>query len=185
VVTIWSERWCEPQARLQALHDALAGNGGFVRSGGPFDRWDLDLRAAPLGGVKIRAAVEEHGDGRQLLRARIWPRVSVGGSFVAGLLVLLAASAWLDHQVGVALALTLAVVAVIAVGVEGTVTAMSLALGVMRRLEDEETSVVAGEREERPPDDPAALQRRSSPAALPHEAVVLSRFQGRSQRGRR
>ncbi len=53
-----------PQAWLQGLQDALAARGGFVRSGGPFDRWDLDLRAGPLGGVKIRTAVEEHGSGQ-------------------------------------------------------------------------------------------------------------------------
>ena len=79
-VKVWSETWREPQARIQDLQDALAANGGFVRSGGPFDRWDLDLRAGPLGGVKIRTAVEEHGSGRQLMRAKIWPRASAGAA---------------------------------------------------------------------------------------------------------
>jgi GT2 family glycosyltransferase len=67
-VQVWSESWREPQARIQELQDALAAKGGFVRSGGQFDRWDLDLRAGPLGGVKLRIAVEEHGSGRQLMR---------------------------------------------------------------------------------------------------------------------
>jgi O-antigen biosynthesis protein len=128
VVTIWSETWRDPQARIQDLHDALASSGGFVRSGGPFDRWDLDLRAAPLGGVKIRAAVEEHGDGRQLIRAKVWPRASAVGSILAALLVLLSVYAWWDGQVGFAVAMTIATAAVAAVGIEGTITAMSLAL---------------------------------------------------------
>ena len=48
-VEVWSEAWRDPQAVVQRLQDALAARGGFVRSGGPFDRWDLDLRAGPLG----------------------------------------------------------------------------------------------------------------------------------------
>ncbi len=63
-VTVWGESWHEPQAWVQCLQDALAARGAFVRSGGPFDRWDLDLRAGPLGGVRIRTAVEEHGVGQ-------------------------------------------------------------------------------------------------------------------------
>jgi GT2 family glycosyltransferase len=159
VVTIWSESWCDPQMRIQSLHDALASNGGFVRSGGPFDRWDLDLRAAPLGGVKIRVAVEEHGQGRQLLRAKIWPRVSAGGSLVAALLLLLTFYAWWDHQLGFALAGTAVIAGVLALGIEGTVTAMSLALSVLRRTEDEAPAGVHDQDEVAPaPAPPAPTQ---------------------------
>ena len=102
-VEVWSEEWRSPQAWLQELQDALAVRGGFVRSGGPFDRWDLDLRAGPLGGVRIRTAVEEHGSGRQLMRARIWPHASPVGAVVALVLAVLAACALLggQHAVGV------------------------------------------------------------------------------------
>jgi O-antigen biosynthesis protein len=137
-VEIWSERWSDPQARVQALQDALAAAGGLVRSGGPFDRWDLDLRAGPLGGVKIRTAVEEHGSGRQLMRAKIWPRISTGGSIGAGLLVLLSAYAWWADQLGFALATTIGIVVVVALGIEGTVTAMSLALEELDGIKEEE-----------------------------------------------
>ena len=91
-IELWSEAWRASQVYLQALQDALAARGGYVRSGGPFDRWDLDLRAGPLGGVKMRTVVEEHGSGNQLLRLRIWPRVSAKGAGV--LLVLAALTAW-------------------------------------------------------------------------------------------
>jgi GT2 family glycosyltransferase len=140
VVKIWSERWCDPRARVQALQDALASNGGFVRSGGPFDRWDLDLRAAPLGGVKIRAAVEEHGDGQQLIRAKVWPRASAVGSILAAMLVALSAYSWLSDQIGFALVTTAAATAVAVVGIEGTITAMSLALAVLRGIELDEAT---------------------------------------------
>jgi O-antigen biosynthesis protein len=135
-VQVWSEAWQEPQARIQTLQDALAARGGFVRSGGPFDRWDLDLRAGPLGGVKIRTAVEEHGSGRQLMRAKIWPRASAGGVIAVILVTLLAAFALIDGQVGIGATIGIATLFLIALGVEGTGTAMSLALGELKRIED-------------------------------------------------
>jgi GT2 family glycosyltransferase len=171
VVTIWSESWIDPQERVQGLHDALAGSGGFVRSGGPFDRWDLDLRAAPLGGVKIRAAVEEHGDGRQLMRAKIWPRASAVGSILAGCLVLLSIYAWWGDQVGFAVATTIVTAALAIVGIEGTVTAMSLALGVLRGIEEDEAQASLRESDPAPEPAPApALPVAALPAPEPLEA---------------
>jgi GT2 family glycosyltransferase len=176
VVTIWSESWRDPQQRIQELHDALAGSGGFVRSGGPFDRWDLDLRAAPLGGVKIRAAVEEHGDGRQLVRVKIWPRASAVGSILAGALVLLSLYAWGTNQIGFAVAMTVATGAVAVVGIEGTVTAMSLALGVLRGIEEDEAeaTLIRGRNDE-PPEAPGpspAAPELSLPPARERDAIL-------------
>jgi hypothetical protein len=176
VVTIWSESWRDPQQRIQELHDALAGSGGFVRSGGPFDRWDLDLRAAPLGGVKIRAAVEEHGDGRQLVRVKIWPRASAVGSILAGALVLLSLYAWWTNQIGFAVAMTVATGAVAVVGIEGTVTAMSLALGVLRGIEEDEAeaTLIRGRNDE-PPEAPGpspAAPELSLPPARERDAIL-------------
>jgi len=137
-VQMWSEAWQEPQARIQVLQDALAARGGFVRSGGPFDRWDLDLRAGPLGGVKIRTAVEEHGSGRQLMRVKIWPRASAGGVIAVTLLGLLSASALLDGQIGIGTTIGIVILSLVALGVEGTGTAMSLALGELKRIEEKQ-----------------------------------------------
>jgi GT2 family glycosyltransferase len=171
-VQVWSESWHEPQARIQALQDALAARGGFVRSGGPFDRWDLDLRAGPLGGVKIRTAVEEHGSGRQLMRAKIWPRASAGGVIAAMLVALLAAFALIDGQVGIGTTIGVAILFLVALGVEGTGTAMSLALGEVRRIEDEpgvESSAtqadlpnVGAEGAPRPPSLPPPRERETA-----------------------
>jgi hypothetical protein len=46
-----------------------------------------------LGRVRLRAAVEEHGSGRQLVRVRFWPRVWLPGLMVAPGLAALAAGA--------------------------------------------------------------------------------------------
>ncbi len=135
MVEIWSEAWQEPQARLQQLQDALAARGGLVRSGGPFDRWDLDLRAGPFGGVRIRTAVEEHGSGRQLLRAKVWPRASAVAVIGSAVLVLAAVYAWSTGGTGFGLMLSGAIALLAGFGLEGTGTAMRLALCELGRME--------------------------------------------------
>lgn len=132
----WSEVWREPQARIEQLQDALAARGGFVRSGGPFDRWDLEVRAGPLGGVKLRIAVEEHGRGTQLVRARIWPRASAGGALVPIALTLLGALAWQQGRVGVATAIGATALVLAGLVLEGYGTATGLAIAQVRALAD-------------------------------------------------
>jgi GT2 family glycosyltransferase len=191
-IRVWSESWFEPQARIQALQDALAAKGGFVRSGGPFDRWDLDLRAGPLGGVKIRTAVEEHGSGRQLMRAKIWPRVSTVGVLVVLLFGLLSTYALLDGHVGIGSAIAIAVLFVAALGVEGTGTAMSLALREVSGLgavdqgvdpkpdldSDDALAAADGLLEALPADGPAS-GREALPAPDRPPAVPESEWVGR------
>jgi GT2 family glycosyltransferase len=135
-INLWSEVWREPQARIEQLQDALAARGGFVRSGGPFDRWDLEVRTGPLGGVKLRVAVEEHGCGTQLVRARIWPRVSVGGVLVTIVLALLGALAWQQGRLGVATVIGATMLVLIGLVLEGDGTAMSFAIAQIEALAD-------------------------------------------------
>jgi GT2 family glycosyltransferase len=151
-VELWSELWREPESRIEQLQDALAVRGGFVRSGGPFDRWDLDLRTGPLGGVKIRVAVEEHGEGRQLLRARIWPRASAGSRLVGLTLALVAVFAWHQGRADFGIVIGVAMLVLLGLALEGTGTASSLAIVEIARLKDAPTSLssegapLAGER---------------------------------------
>jgi GT2 family glycosyltransferase len=165
-VELWSEVWRSPQALVQALQDALAARGGYVRSGGPFDRWDLDLRAGPLGGVKIRTVVEEHGSGKQLLRARIWPRASAKGA--AAMLLLAALAAWAlssgEMEAGITFPPALGVLA--GFGVEGCATAMSLALAELEPEAEMMRSV-----EEAPAPAPEAAEPPVDPA--PRAAALL------------
>jgi hypothetical protein len=71
--TVWHERWRAPAAHRAACERALLRHGLLVRRGGPYDRWDLELRAGALGCARVLLAVEEHGQGRQLVRARLRP----------------------------------------------------------------------------------------------------------------
>jgi GT2 family glycosyltransferase len=95
-VQIWSESWRPAEERLQTLETLLRRQGGCVRRGGDFDRWDLEVRGGLLGSARVLMTVEEHGGGRQFARFRAWPRCSPDG--VAAMLVsaALAAAAALD-----------------------------------------------------------------------------------------
>ena len=104
----WHERWSAPAEHRAALERRLGRAGRLVRSGGPYDRWDLEVRAGALGGARALLAVEEHGQGRQLVRARIWPRVSPAVLGFAALLGALALAAASDGSWPVAAVLALA-----------------------------------------------------------------------------
>jgi hypothetical protein len=127
---------------VERLEANLAARGGLVRSGGPFDRWDLDLRAGALGGVKLRTAVEEHGHGRQLLRVRIWPRATLAGESAVAVLGIFAGLAVYQGRFGAAIAIGMLIVVVVALALEGTATAtrlaVSAALDLGERVRDAE-----------------------------------------------
>jgi GT2 family glycosyltransferase len=84
---LWFEEWHSVSERMTSLEAALRARGARVRRGGAWDRWELQARAGALGGVRVRAVLEDHGAGAQLLRVRSWPKVSHPAQ---GLLVLLA-----------------------------------------------------------------------------------------------
>jgi GT2 family glycosyltransferase len=165
-IEVWSERWRDPQEWVERLQDGLAAAGGFVQSGGPFDRWDLDLRAGALGGVKIRTAVEEHGEGKQLLRARIWPRTTAAGRLLVLFLALFAIVAFQQERPEIAIAIVVGIVLFVTFGLEGMATATWLAVaeieGLGKEAEDEEI-----ERSQAPQVDPAAKTlREPAPGAV-------------------
>lgn len=72
----WSENWTSAEERLEALERVLAEGKTGVRRGGSFDRWDLEVREGPFGTSRIQMAIEEHGEGTQLIRLRSQPRPS-------------------------------------------------------------------------------------------------------------
>ena len=72
----WSEQWAAPEERVRELAVGLAHLGAVVGSGGDWDRWDLQVRGGLIGRARLRMTVEEHGQGRQLVRVRIWPSVA-------------------------------------------------------------------------------------------------------------
>jgi len=85
---LWSERPSSPAQWLVALERALGP--ARPRRGGTCERWDLEVRGGLLGAARLRAGLEEHGAGRQLVRLRTWPVPSRTAIGAAALLVALA-----------------------------------------------------------------------------------------------
>jgi hypothetical protein len=111
-VVVWYESWRSPEQHLIELRAVLRRAGNLVRVGGGFDAWDLEL-AWGRGRSRVLMAIEEHGQGRQLVRYRIWPRVGAAWMLLlAGLLGIAigaySAHAWLAAAAAAAAAVTIA-----------------------------------------------------------------------------
>jgi hypothetical protein len=91
--SVWSESWRPLERWLGDVYAELRSRGLSVERGGVFDRWDMHVRAGPSGGARLRVTLEEHGAGRQLLRYRIHPRLSRGGTAIVAALCAFGAGA--------------------------------------------------------------------------------------------
>jgi GT2 family glycosyltransferase len=69
----WSEDWKSSEDRLEDLDSRLQATRVRTRRGGPFDRWDIEVRGGLFGGVRILMTIEEHGQEKQLTRIKSWP----------------------------------------------------------------------------------------------------------------
>ena len=86
------------EERLERLERTLQEHGATPLRGGDYDPWDLEVAGGLLGSARMFVAVEYHGDGRQLLRIRSWPRCSRGGVALTLLFAGLAAGAAHDRS---------------------------------------------------------------------------------------
>lgn len=109
--TIWSEEWAALETWIERLETAARGTGAVVFRGGDFDRWDLHLRGGLFGATRVIVAAEEHGAGKQLVRARAMPHVQGLAYYMIAVLGILGVFAAADGAAlaGVAL-LTMAAV---------------------------------------------------------------------------
>ncbi len=82
IFSAWSERWEDPDKRAQAIETLIRADGAVVLGGGQCDRWDIEVRGGILGAARLLMAIEDHGAGRQLIRARSWPVWSSPGLIV-------------------------------------------------------------------------------------------------------
>ena len=94
---VWTEHWRDPNERLKSFEADLRKAGVYVRRGGDYDRWDLEVRAGLLGCARLLMAVEDHGAGNQFVRVRLWPQCSLLELLPIVLFASLSAAAALDH----------------------------------------------------------------------------------------
>jgi len=140
VVSSWHERWRPLTERVAALEARLRADGLRVRRAEGCERWELHTAAGAFGGVRLRAAVEEHGQGRQLLRVRLHPHVPRLGLWLLGGLAAcaLGAVALRDWRTAAVLAGPLLLLAACAALECGAATAV--ALRAVRRPDEQERS---------------------------------------------
>jgi hypothetical protein len=128
--TIWSERWRPQTDRLLELERDLRARCMNVVRGGDTDRWDIQVRLGPLAATRLRVAVEEHGQGRQLVRYRVWPRWSRALPLILVVLALwVAGCAAYDPYLGAAIGVVLLLVVLRACQEAGA--GVALVLGVI------------------------------------------------------
>jgi hypothetical protein len=126
---LWSETWRSREERLGDFETGLRESRVVVLRGGDYDRWDLKVQGGMLGAVRVLTTIEEHGAGRQLLRARSTPCVTPQALILLFFIVVIAMfaawkGAWLSAFVIVAGAFLVAVRILLECG-----TAMSSILG--------------------------------------------------------
>lgn len=95
-LSLWSPQWRSARDWLESAEHGLRNRGMKVARGRAFDRWDLDLSCGLLGSIRLLMTLEEHGEGRQLVRFRTYPRSSVLVWGLAGLLTALSVAALLN-----------------------------------------------------------------------------------------
>jgi len=134
---IWSERWREHAERLEELQQLLVDDGAIVKSGGAFDRWDLHVRPGPLGGARLRTAVEEHGEGKQLTRIKVWPKLSRVATVILALLGF-SVLAWVDGEPPLAASLALLAVVPVLLALSDCSAAVGMVLRDIADLEQRE-----------------------------------------------
>jgi GT2 family glycosyltransferase len=115
-VSVWSEGWADGEEWLRRVDSWLRPECEAVTHGAEHDRWDLQVRGGALGVARVLSVVEEHGDGRQMIRFRVWPVPSRALSVVAVPLAALAFLAGSDGALAAAIILALLATAVVGVG---------------------------------------------------------------------
>jgi hypothetical protein len=83
-------------AQIATFELPLRGRNWYT-GGGEFDHRDFRIRGGLFAAAVLQLAVEEHGAGKQLLRWRVWPRVSTGLLIASAILAVLAFRAAKDH----------------------------------------------------------------------------------------
>ncbi len=148
-LSLWSETWRPIEDWMGSLQRRVQEAGLVVRRGGAYDRWDLEARSGPLGSLRILAAVEEHGEGRQLVRLRLRRRWSPWALGVGVVLTGLGVAAALDDAWLVVLVLGGVVAAIVARSVTEHLTALWVVAREARAMEDHGTDEAVHEADER------------------------------------
>ena len=106
----WTENWLDSSDRLQKIETALQKKGAIVQRNTDFEgHFDLFVRGGMFGGTRILKLAEEHGQGKQLVRVRVFPKVQ--SLAIAIIITLIALSIFADLEGQFIASLTIGVLA--------------------------------------------------------------------------
>ena len=131
--SVWSEEWHSVESRLKTVESLLESEKAAVRRGGPFDRWDLEVRTGPFAAARMLATSEEHGAGRQQLRYQLWPRLGWAAPLLCLSFIALSLAAWRADAMFPAAMLGLFAAATLARTILDAGSAMGALLGLVDR----------------------------------------------------
>jgi GT2 family glycosyltransferase len=131
----WSNTFRSATEWLELLRSNFRSGGAIATGGGDFDHWDFHIRGGLFTAALLRLAVEEHGGGKQLLRWRVWPRVSTGLLIASAILAALALRAAKDHARIAAAGLGACVVLMLLRAAVECARAMGSARGALENLQ--------------------------------------------------
>ena len=135
---LWSKRSLGVEQRLESLETEVRAHGAVPLRGGNYDHWDLEVRGGLLGSARMFVAVEYHGDGRQLMRIRSWPRCSKGGLALTVVFAVLAFGAAHDRSPGACAALGGVALLLMLRTLRECAAATAAFLAAVRKIEREE-----------------------------------------------
>jgi len=133
--TLWSESWRSLEQRLESLESTLRARGAVVMRGNEHSRWDLQVWGGLFGAVRTRMAIEEHGNGKQLIRLRLCPRVNRLTPITLAVLGPLSFAAAADHAWTASAFLALLVVLQVSRNLLDVAAAMASCVDALRSVE--------------------------------------------------
>ncbi len=95
---LWSEEWHSSEDWLSDFYQGFSRHGAIAIQGGDFDPWDLEVRSGLTGSIRILMAIEEHGNGKQVVRLRSWPKIAPAAIGTLIIMILLTAAAASDES---------------------------------------------------------------------------------------
>lgn len=76
-VSRWRETWRAGEQWVRDIELELKDRCVPTKRGEEFDRFDLEVRLGAAGSARLLVGVEDHAGDRQLVRTRVWPRLSL------------------------------------------------------------------------------------------------------------
>ena len=96
---VWCNTWISPDKRLEVIEADLKAENVCIERGNNYDRWDLLIKGGSLGFVKLLMASEDHNGGKQYLRFKFIPGISLTAVCLISFPALLLVISLLNHSI--------------------------------------------------------------------------------------